>query len=368
MKPIYDAVVIGGGLYGCSVAAFLKERFDNILIVEREADLLCRASYVNQARVHKGYHYPRSFNTAYRSSVNFPLFLNDFHECIKDKFINLYCIARSSSKTSSRQFEKFCHNIGAPFRPARTALKKLFSPRLIESVYEVEEFVFDASLIRELLRERLAQCAIDAMLNAAVIAVQPLDTGEILVSLDNDSLVTTRYVFNCTYSAVNQIQGLQNSSRFVLKHEITEIALLEMSDELQGLGITVMDGPFFSTIPFPAKCLHSLTHVRYTPHAAWTEDGRSALSPYSVLEHYPKTTKVNYMLKDAQRYLPAIAEARYIDSLFEVKTVLLNNEVDDGRPILFEKSLNGNMYSIMGGKIDNIYDILALLSKEFSRN
>ena len=68
------------------------------------------------------------------------------------------------------------------------------------------------------------------------------------------------------------------------------------------------------------------------------------------------------MIGDAARYLPLMREARYERSLFEVKAVLLTNEVDDGRPILFEhhEDLRG-MYSIMGGKFDNIFDIEAAL-------
>ena len=47
--------------------------------------------------------------------------------------------------------------------------------------------------------------------------------------------------------------------------------LREMSDELKNSGITVMDGPFFSVMPFPAKGLHSFSHVRYTPHYEWQD-------------------------------------------------------------------------------------------------
>ena len=65
------------------------------------------------------------------------------------------------------------------------------------------------------------------------------------------------------------------------------------------------------------------------------------------------------MIRDASRYLPLIAESRYKDSLFEVKTILEKNELDDGRPILFRESLHTpKFYSVLGGKIDNIYDIL----------
>ena len=66
-----------------------------------------------------------------------------------------------------------------------------------------------------------------------------------------------------------------------------------------------------------------------------------------------------YMLKDAQRFIPSLGAARQVDSLFEIKTVLVQNEMDDGRPILFRKDYGLKNFSvIMGGKIDNIYDIL----------
>jgi hypothetical protein len=57
--------------------------------------------------------------------------------------------------------------------------------------------------------------------------------------------------------------------------------------------------------------------------------------------------------------------AQYIDSRFEVTTVLLKSERDDGRPILFERhpELPG-CCSILGGKIDHIYDVLGKLDEE----
>jgi hypothetical protein len=71
------------------------------------------------------------------------------------------------------------------------------------------------------------------------------------------------------------------------------------------------------------------------------------------------------MLRDVGRYLPAVLDAKYVDSLFEIKTVLVKNEGDDGRPILFERhSALPGCYSVLGGKIDNIYDVLEKLDAE----
>ena len=71
------------------------------------------------------------------------------------------------------------------------------------------------------------------------------------------------------------------------------------------------------------------------------------------------------MIRDAGKYLPIISDSSYIESMFEVKTILSNNEIDDGRPIVFAKhSEIKGCYNILGGKIDNIYDILTRLDVE----
>ena len=71
------------------------------------------------------------------------------------------------------------------------------------------------------------------------------------------------------------------------------------------------------------------------------------------------------MLRDVGRYIPEVLKAKHIDSLFEIKTVLVKNEGDDGRPILFEKHTDlPGCYSVLGGKIDNIYDVLEKFDAE----
>ena len=140
MIPDYDAASVGGGFYGAAIAIYLaKQRgFKRIVLVEREPALMLRASYNNQARIHNGYHYPRSFTTAYRSRVNLPRFLEDWPQAVKRDFTKLYAIARRNSKVTSLQFERFCRDIGARINKATPALQALFEPRLIENVFLVQ--------------------------------------------------------------------------------------------------------------------------------------------------------------------------------------------------------------------------------------
>jgi glycine/D-amino acid oxidase-like deaminating enzyme len=172
-----------------------------------------------------------------------------------------------------------------------------------------------------------------------------------------EGALVTRLVFNCTYSGLNQLGGGFAGVRTGLKHEITEMALLDVPPALRELGVTVMDGPFYSLMPFPARSLHTLSHVRYTPHLDWVD--QPGTDPYRRLEDYDGGTRVAWMLRDAARYMPLLSEATKVESAFEVKTVLVKNELDDGRPILFEADAElPGLFSVLGGKLDNIYDVL----------
>lgn len=364
-----DAVIIGGGFYGAAIAIYLaKQRgLQRIVLVERERALLTRASYNNQARVHNGYHYPRSFTTAYRSRVNLPRFVNDWSDAVTRDFIKLYAIARRNSKVTAKQFVRFCHEIGARIQSADPALRALFEPRLIEDAFLVEEYAFDATKLASWAERELKECGVQIRLETRVTTMSNGPDGTLRVAAQNSrgsgELIRCRYLFNCTYSGLNQFTGEFPGTQTGLKQEITEMALMQAPPALHGLGITVMDGPFFSMMPFPARGLHTLSHVRYTPHLHW--DDKQGIDPYEKLEQYERASRVDRMVRDVARYLPAVREAKYVDSLFEVKTVLVKNEGDDGRPILFEKHLElPGCYSILGGKIDNIYDILEKLDAE----
>lgn len=364
----FDAVIIGGGFYGAAIAVYLAKNrgFKRVLLLEREPALLMRASYNNQARVHNGYHYPRSFTTAFRSRLNLPKFVRDWPEAVKQEFTKLYAISRRNSKVTAKQFLRFCLDIGAEIKPVDASLRKLFEPRLIEDVFMVQEYAFDSSVIASRALRELQEHGVQLVFRSKVTAISKSLSGDLVVTAEQNGgveSVSCRYVFNCSYSGLNQINGDFPGLKTELKQEITEMALMKMPDSLENLGITVMDGPFFSLMPFPARELHTLSHVRYTPHLDWKD--AVGINPYEKLQGYDRITQVDRMVRDVARYLPALADAKYVDSLFEVKTVLMKNEGNDGRPILFEKYEHlPKCFSILGGKIDNIYDVLEKLDAE----
>ena len=359
------SVVVGGGFFGVNIAIYLAQQDKGqVILLERENSLLSRSSFHNQARVHNGYHYPRSFTTAYRSRINLPRFVGDWPSAIKKDFTKLYAISRNNSKVTAKQFARFCKEIGAKIEPAES-FSHLFNNRLIEESFLVEEYVFDAMILAEWGKNQLELAGVKVLLNAHVTELSNQHPG-LVVSYglgESAEQICAEKVFNCTYSGLNQFAGDFGGTHTKLKHELTEMALVQMPDTLKNIGVTVMDGPFFSIIHFPARGLHTLSHVRYTPHFNWLDE--KGVNPYEKLAMYDKQTRFDRMMRDARRYIPELAKATYRGSLFEVKTILVKNETDDGRPILFEEYQNlPGLYSVLGGKIDNIYDVLERIDAE----
>jgi glycine/D-amino acid oxidase-like deaminating enzyme len=363
-----DALVVGAGFYGASIACYLSQvkKFKRVLLVEKESSLFLRASYNNQARIHNGYHYPRSFTTAYRSRVNMPRFLEDWNKAAYTSFLKLYAVPKRNTNVTAKQFLRFSREIGAKIKVAAASDMDIFDTRLVDTVYECEEYAFDSKILAEMMSKELENSGVEVLFDTEVSLIKSAKGGcnVTLFGEKEDEVVEAKYVFNCTYSGLNIVRdNAVGGTQLPLKHEIAELALVKVPQPLENIGLTVMDGPFFSLMPFPSKGLHTLTHVRYTPHFAWVDDGQS--NPYKVLENYPCQTRVDRMIRDASRYVPCIKDVTYTDSLFEIKTVLLKNETDDGRPILYERNeKQPRLFSVLGGKIDNIYDIFERLDRE----
>src|SRR4051812_37550867 len=199
----FDAIIIGGGFYGCHLALALAKSGEKVLLLEREKTLLTRASLVNQARVHQGYHYPRSILTSIRSRANYERFRTDYPSAIYEQFDHYYAIARQNSKVTAAQFTQFCTRIGAPIEPAPDEVRKLFDESRIEGVFLVRECAFNAVALRQALERQLIDAGVRIRTGTPVRRVSRDGSG-CLVELDAESIAAGQ-VFNCTYSSINAV-------------------------------------------------------------------------------------------------------------------------------------------------------------------
>ncbi len=357
----HDFAVIGAGFYGLALALALRSTGARVVVFEAEQEACTRASRVNQARIHTGFHYPRSFVTAMRSLALHRRFAADFSAAVVDDFDMLYAIARKRSKVSAGRFQRMFEHMGAPLELAPRHLARLFDEKLVERVFKVHECAFDYRILRDMLLERAAQAGIILHMGTAVECVTPLThpAGALALSLSCGQDTTTGMAFNVTYAGLNRLLAASNMAPLPLKHEFVELALVDPVPEMKGLAVTLMDGPFFSLMPYPAADAYSLTHVRYTPHGSWSDaEGPCNIDPATL----PRRSRWVHMQRDAKRYMPCLEQTVWRDSLFDIKTISTRNERDDGRPILMHRHVEApGLVSIMAGKIDNIYDLFQIL-------
>jgi glycine/D-amino acid oxidase-like deaminating enzyme len=355
-----DLLIIGAGYYGVKMALHFAAEYDlSVVLVEREKAIMRRASYTNQARVHGGYHYPRALDTAHGSRHHFISFIEENHDAIEWSYESIYGIARNS-KVSSRQFVKVCNEIGAPIHSAPIAIERLVDHSMIDAIYSVEEYVFNSEVIAAKLSRELDRSNVELRLGSEA-TIDSYTEDSVHVNL-NGSNVEATAVINATYAGIDAC-GVPID--YPLRKELAEIAIIMPAPALANYGITIMDGPFFSTLPFPALDAFSLTHVRFTPVSAWHSEDEALRINYRSGIQPP--INAQSMLSDAARFIPAMARSRILGSIYDIKTVVLKREGDDGRPTaVLVSGSSPRIISVLGSKIDTVQDALDAVEKIFS--
>jgi len=82
----------------------------------------------------------------------------------------------------------------------------------------------------------------------------------------NGEIYSAPFVLNATYAGINIIHDFLGFEYLPIKYEFCEVILCEVSENIKNVGLTVMDGPFFSLMPFGLTGYHSITTVSRTPH------------------------------------------------------------------------------------------------------
>jgi hypothetical protein len=372
----YDKIIIGAGFYGLYAALFCAKQGETVLVLEGDDGPFKRATYINQARVHMGYHYPRSLSTVIKSKGYFDRFNRDYPFSIHDSFEQIYATSSNFSWTSAEQFQRFCENAGMPCEEVSPAA--YFKPGLCDGAFLTKEYTYDARILKDFfIKTLLDYPKVTIRYNANIQSIQQED-GVFVIGLADQTAYTTPFILNVTYAGVNQIHELLGFEPFKIKYELCEIILCTVSGELRGAGITVMDGPFFSIMPFGKTGFHSLTSVTFTPHTvsfdpvpvlSCQKKSRGFCSPEKLGNCNECPAKPEsawpYMANLAGKYLKETYHFEYAASLFSMKPILQTSELDDSRPTLIRQmNRNPDFFSVLSGKINTVYDLDEVLRNE----
>ncbi len=366
----FDKVIIGAGFYGLYSAIKCGENGESVLVLEYDDEPFKRATYINQARLHMGYHYPRSIATALKSASYFDRFYQDYKECILDDFEQIYAVSSKCSYTNAKQFKKFCQ--AANIICQEIPVERFFKNSQCESAFETREYTYDAQLLKQKLLTQIYDCkSITLKYNVRIKDIRQ-QNRKYTITLNEGTRYKTEFLLNTTYASVNQILRYLDYQPYKLKYELCEIILCNTGEKLKKLGITVMDGPFFSIMPFGKTGFHSLTSVSFTPHETSYnkmpvfECQKRCVPGYCSALQLGNCNHCNSKPDSAWSYMSALAHKYlkdeyvfdYKESLFSMKPVLKKAENDDSRPTVIRvENETPKFVSVLSGKINTVFDL-----------
>ena len=155
--------VIGGGIFGCTTAWKLAENGYEVDLFEKNNDIMKQASSINQYRLHRGYHYPRSKDTAVQSQWGESSFIKEYGEAVVNGDVeHYYCIASQDSKVTAKQYVDFLNDVNLYYEE-----KKLdfLQENVVDLVVKVKEYLFDPKKLKQICWDKLNKHDVNVILN-----------------------------------------------------------------------------------------------------------------------------------------------------------------------------------------------------------
>jgi hypothetical protein len=200
----------GGGMYGCVLAEHLQESGYNVIVFEKESDILLGASSKNFRRLHAGFHYPKSLRTALESSRCYDMFLERYGEFCEPQKTH-YHIA-NDSQVGWSEYRKFALKLG------RNCTFSGSTADRCHYMLECKESLYDVDAMREHFNETLT-------------IYHETDLGPMWPA--------SGVVIDCTY--VN--------SPLADKWQLKQATILRISAPLPKIAQTVLYGPYCGYVP-----------------------------------------------------------------------------------------------------------------------
>jgi len=336
--------VAGGGIFGATAAIELARAFPaaSIDLFEKHDDILRAASSINQCRLHRGYHYPRSLSTSRACKSSVGEFCEEYQDAVVTDYDHYYCIASENTKTSPEEFVDHCERLDLTYEQVNLDIVR---EDAVDLCLRVEEEQIDPIRLRELCWGRLREHGVTVNLSTVVDSVDDLD--------DYD------YIVVATYANINPLVPSYPDLQREYKFQLIEKPVAEVPDRFAEKSLIILDGPFMGINPFGARdefyfdhVVHGVRHsniglepeVKGVP-GEWLNDG--------IIRSVPDTNFSKFV-EHGSDFFNGIEASRHLGSKFTIRAVLPDVDDTDSRPTLVDRS--DDVFVVFAGKITTCVD------------
>jgi len=316
--------IVGAGIFGCSIALELDKEGYQILLFEKEEDIMLKATKNNHNRIHYGYHYPRSLETTKQSLDGLISFLANYSESILYGFKNYYSIAKDNSLTSPSQFKEFCKESGISYK-IEFPDKLIMNPDLLAESFLVEEPIYDWTKLQSIVKKKIASSNIKLHLQSDFIN-------------SNESF---DIVINCTYSNINELNKFMNVPE--MSFRMQDVLIPFFDSNIDKIGLTVMDGPFCSVMPKGFELNKFLLY-----HAKYSIIEESLTG--ELMMNSDILSNIEIIKKNSSEFFPFLKNAKF-DGYWRTNRAIpiTNNDQRLSEIITYKK--NVNFITVFSGKV-----------------
>lgn len=269
--------IVGGGWYGCHLALALLRDGHAVELHEIADRLFAGASGANPARLHLGFHYPRSRLTRALSQEHYRAFMGRYGDLTRAVPVNIYAVARDESLVD---FGTYTQVLRGEVEFVTIERPADFGLCCVEGAVLTGERHIVVELARAYFAEALA--------------------GVVRYRTRADELDDAAWdaTIDCTFCALD--------SRSIGRYEPCLMLLLAGPTDR---AVTIMDGPFPSLYPWhDAKGLSSLTSARFTPFSKTCESRAAAQALLDGLSKADIQKQANKMIASMGVFWPVFLE------------------------------------------------------------
>jgi hypothetical protein len=319
-------LVLGGGWYGCHLAAAFKADGHAVELHEAGHRLFSGASGANPARLHLGFHYPRSKLTRAACQAQHAEFMKVYGHLTRAIPLNLYAIA---CETSHVDFGNYVQTLRGELEFITVETPGDFGLQNIEGAILTGERHIVIREAREYFQALLGD--IVRLNSNAPYSLDPSDV-----------------VIDCTFCAMDAAN--------IDRYEPCVTVILEGPTDR---ALTIMDGPFPSVYPWDERDhLLSLTSAAHTPLAR-VKTYHEARSIIAAAEASEIRARQQRMIDDIAHFWPdAAALFRPVDALLAIRAMPASGA--DARLVDIVR-LGPRTFRVRAGKIVSIFHAENLL-------